>query len=71
MNFIQTEMTWPQGMKGMENGMVPIKISNEDIVSDEAERLSHQTCPSRRGMEHMTSGMHIIDCIDIKKGSSN
>ncbi|MGW8184674.1 MAG: hypothetical protein ACWGHO_01010 [Candidatus Moraniibacteriota bacterium] len=67
MNFIQTEMTWPEGMKGLQNGMRGHVIPDEDIVADAAEKISKQTCGARRGMEGVTNGMVILDC---KKGSS-
>lgn len=67
MNFIQTEMTWPQGMKGLQNGMVQIAVSRSSILADQGEKLSLKSCGSRRGMERMTSGMVAHVC---KKGSS-
>jgi len=54
------ERTWPEGMKGMQNGTVERTISDEAIVADAAEKLSRETCCSRRGMEEMTNGTVIV-----------
>ncbi|MFA6183634.1 MAG: hypothetical protein WC682_00860 [Parcubacteria group bacterium] len=64
------EKTWREGMKGQKQGMlVYIPSDGENILANDAEGLSHQTCCSRRGMEGMTNGMRVVAFIG-KKGSS-
>lgn len=66
---VQTEATWPEGMKGMTNGMVPI-LSSGKIVPKRPypANLVQTEMTWPEGMKGMTNGMVIISC---EKGNSS
>lgn len=57
------ERTWPQGMRGMENGTV-----KRTVVADAAADLSELTCVNRKGMKGNPAGTVFVVC--KKKGNS-